>query len=225
MLCGSKILTCGVIELSSGHAALVDANNAEWLSQWRWWAYQRSNGSTYAQREETINGRRFRISMHQVIVGDVPAGERIYHLNGWGLDNRRCNLITGPTSLTVALKPPRRFEKNSLYKGVTRSRPTQSGEPRWRADIRASGRRHYLGTYPTPEEAAEVWDRFSIRYYGPHAYVNFPEKRAQYIQWVQPANRPWARADQEEDDEYGSVFLMPPRIDPPVGGIDPRGRI
>jgi hypothetical protein len=163
--------------------------------------------------------------MHQLLVGDVPPGHKIYHANGWGLDNRRCNLITGPTSLSVALKPPRRLEKTSPYKGVARNRPTKSGEPRWRADIQVGGHKKYLGSYPTPQEAAEIWDRFSIRYYGPHAFINFPERRKEYIQWVQPANRPWAAAQEEEDDEHGSVFLMPPRIEPSVGGLDPRGRI
>lgn len=226
MMRGSKILDCGVIELTQKHVAIVDRSHAEWLAQWKWHVIERQGHGVHAQRREVIHGRAFIMTMHQLIVGDVPAGMVIHHVNKWGLDNRRCNLIVGPPALRMALRAsPRLASKSSQYKGVHRAPPTRKGEPRWRAAIMVKRRHIYLGLYDNEIEAAEAYDRAAIKYFGPQAFINFPQKRAEYIQWVRPANRSWVRADQEEDDEYGSVFLMPPRVDPPVGGIDPRGRI
>jgi len=222
----SVIVPCVAIRLTHGHVALVDEQDAQWLSQWRWFARVRGPGDIIAERNEMIRGRRFVITMHQLIIGDVPAGEFIHHVNGWRLDNRRCNLVLGPASFRRILRPPSsRPDKTSRFKGVHRAKPTQAGAPRWRATIMVAGKNKYLGIYDNEVEAAQAYDRAAIKYFGPHAFLNFPEKRQEYIQWVQPANRPWATADTDEDDEYGSVFLLPPRIEPPIGGTGPRGRI
>lgn len=223
---GSKILDCGVIELTQEHVAVVDVAHAQWLAQWKWHVVTNRQGQQiYAARQEQIRGRAFVITMHQLIIGDVPAGMMIHHVNRWGLDNRRCNLLVGPPALRMALRPsPGLAGKSSQYKGVHRARPTRKGEPRWRAAIMVKRRHIYLGLYGNEIKAAQAYDRAAIKYYGPHAFINFPEKRQEYIQWVQPANRPWATADEEEDDEYASVFLMPPRIEPSVGAVDLRGR-
>ncbi|KAG6418053.1 hypothetical protein SASPL_120251 [Salvia splendens] len=48
---------------------------------------------------------------------------------------------------------------------------------RWAAEIRdpAQGKRVWLGTYDTPEEAATVYDRAAVRLKGAAAVINFPE--------------------------------------------------
>ncbi|KAK6163883.1 hypothetical protein DH2020_000747 [Rehmannia glutinosa] len=53
--------------------------------------------------------------------------------------------------------------------------PTAVG--RWAAEIRdpTRGKRVWLGTYDTPEEAATVYDRAAVRLKGSAAVVNFPE--------------------------------------------------
>ncbi|KAI3461736.1 hypothetical protein Pfo_018399 [Paulownia fortunei] len=47
---------------------------------------------------------------------------------------------------------------------------------RWAAEIRdpTRGKRVWLGTYDTPEEAAAVYDRAAVRIKGAHAVTNFP---------------------------------------------------
>ncbi|PIN20819.1 hypothetical protein CDL12_06486 [Handroanthus impetiginosus] len=48
---------------------------------------------------------------------------------------------------------------------------------RWAAEIRdpTQGKRVWLGTYDTPEEAATVYDRAAVRLKGSAAVINFPE--------------------------------------------------
>ncbi|KAL0370862.1 UNVERIFIED_CONTAM: Pathogenesis-relatedtranscriptional activator PTI6 [Sesamum angustifolium] len=51
---------------------------------------------------------------------------------------------------------------------------------RWAAEIRdpTRGKRVWLGTYDTPEEAATVYDRAAVKLKGPAAVINFPEVAA-----------------------------------------------
>ncbi|KAG6415540.1 hypothetical protein SASPL_122952 [Salvia splendens] len=62
--------------------------------------------------------------------------------------------------------------RRGKFRGV-RQRPWG----RWAAEIRdpAQGKRVWLGTYDTPEEAATVYDRAAVRLKGAAAVINFPE--------------------------------------------------
>jgi len=182
-----------VIELTQGHVAIVDARDYEWLIQWRWRAQIGRDRYVYAVRQERIRERRFYLTMHQLLVGDVPPGHKIYHANGWGLDNRRCNLMVATPSMAEALRGKRSPGKTSPYKGVYLSHHTRAGQPRWAAGIGVEGRQIYLGIYESQIEAAEAHDVEAVRHFGPRAFVNFPEKMPQYLQMVQSVHDRWDR--------------------------------
>lgn len=49
--------------------------------------------------------------------------------------------------------------------------PLQKG--RWNAQIQHQGKKYYLGSYSTREEAAKEYDRAALRFHGDNAVVNF----------------------------------------------------
>lgn len=71
------------IPLTKGQVALIDVADVAAVARWSWQAVFRGK-SWYARNRES----RY---MHHVVLGQVP-GREIDHVNGNGLDNRRCNL-------------------------------------------------------------------------------------------------------------------------------------
>lgn len=59
----------------------------------------------------------------------------------------------------------------SGYRGVS---PSSDGRGRWVANIVSDGKQRYIGTYPTPEVAAEAYDENARRLHGEFAMLNFP---------------------------------------------------
>jgi hypothetical protein len=87
---------CRLIPLSRGLWTIVDADDYEWLSAYKWFAlFAKHTGAYYAARKTlTIDGKRELIRMHRQILGletgNPLEGDHIYPFNT--LDNRRKNL-------------------------------------------------------------------------------------------------------------------------------------
>lgn len=156
----------GVIEipLTRGLAALVDDEDVALVGRHKWCAAR--NGQTwYAQRAiRHPDGRSSVPLMHAVITGF----DRTDHINGDGLDNRRCNLRAATQSQN-RMNTRKGAGKSSRFKGVTR---TKLG--RWQAQLRISGRQFYLGLYADDAEAALVYDAAARLRFGEFAALNFP---------------------------------------------------
>lgn len=76
--------------LTQGKLAIVDDDDFEWLSQWKWYA-QKHGRTYYAKRNGQADGSIRAILMHQLVIGILP-GLETHHINGDGFDNRRANL-------------------------------------------------------------------------------------------------------------------------------------
>ena len=81
------------IQLTQGHVAIVDNEDFEFLSQFKWHAHR--NRYTY-YAETYKRGSKKRIKMHRAICGFPELRFVVDHINGNGLDNRRANLRVVP---------------------------------------------------------------------------------------------------------------------------------
>lgn len=157
------------IQLTNGGETTVDASDYEWLSQWKW---RRQSGSTthvaYACRPDRSSGKLVNVAMHRVIL-DAPGGMLVDHVNGNGLDNRRCNLRLA-TRTQNAINSRMSPTNTSGYRGVYWCKKNK----RWQASISVDGKRKHVGCFKAPEDAARAYDKAIVAHYGEFARTNFP---------------------------------------------------
>lgn len=158
------------ILLTQGKIALVDDQDFEWLSQWKWYA-ARDNHRFYAHRAAYVEGevRQATVRMHRVIMY-APHGVLVDHRDGDGLNNTRdnlrlCNNKQNCHNQGIAIN------NKSGYRGV--SWETRYGK--WRAIIMVDGKLRSLGYHATPEEAAVAYDAAARELHGEFARLNFKE--------------------------------------------------
>ena len=153
------------IPLTQGRVALVDAEDFERLTQWSWCF---SHG--YAVRGERLGGTHRLVYMHRHVLGlKSHDGCCVDHVNGNGLDNRRCNLRVA----TQAENNRNRRATPCRHKGI--SFDHRYRRP-WRARIMVARRTIELGRFATAEQAARAYDRAAREHFGEFALLNFPER-------------------------------------------------
>jgi hypothetical protein len=102
--------------------------------------------------------------LHRIIL-DAPKGTDVDHINGNGLDNRRCNLRLATRSQNHA----NRFKKpgtTSRFKGVRFERN------RWHAQIRVQYKKTYLGSFRDEIDAALAYNAAALEAFGEFARIN-----------------------------------------------------
>ena len=154
------------IELTQGKQAIVDDEDFEMLSKYKWHA-QRNNRAWYALRHEWNGGNKKAFGMHRVVM-NAPVGKQVDHINHNGLDNRKINLrlCTATQNKANRLKP---LGGKSKYKGVSL---TRCG---WDAKIECKGKRYYLGSFKDEVDAAKAYDKAACELFGEFACLNFPD--------------------------------------------------
>jgi hypothetical protein len=158
------------IPLTHGQVALVDDDDYERVSQFKWGA-AKMNHRWIAQA--TVGWYK-QAQMHRFILGLEKGDPReVDHINRNSLDNRKSNLRIATRSQNMANRPKDRGEYSSKYKGVCKVRG------RWIAYIRVMGKLTYLGTHEIEEEAARAYDRAALKHFGEFAVTNFP--REEYV--------------------------------------------
>lgn len=153
------------IPLTRGYVAIVDAENYEWLAQWKWHAEMRKDTVYAVRNRPRINGKKIGlIYMHRQIMS-APSGMLTDHKNSDGLMNcyenlRVCTISQNQHNQRI------RNGTSSKYKGVCLKRG------RWQAVIKAFGEKIYLGEYTTEEGAARAYDEAALKYHGEFARTN-----------------------------------------------------
>lgn len=153
------------IELACGRAALVDDEDHELVSKYRWIRYRSRGGASYARTR--LNGRF--VLMHRMIL--QPArGPHVHHVNDDGVDNRRANLRICTASEHGATHQKKTRNTSSSYKGVCWHRRDRQ----WRAQLMSKAVSHWLGSFKDELPAAFAYDDAARLYFGEFARPNFP---------------------------------------------------
>ncbi len=161
------------IPLTRGLIAIIDDDDYERLSAYKWYAAKIRN-RFYATRDTWEGGKKgIPVRMHRDILGLVRGDGKIGdHKNRNTLDNQKENLRVVGYSLNNHNSNLRR-NNPSGYRGVTWYR-----NKHWNAQIGSNGKTIYLGRYEDPIEAALAYDRAASERWGDDAILNFPERRS-----------------------------------------------
>jgi hypothetical protein len=160
------------ISLTQGKFALVDDEDFECLSKWKW--YVNSNG--YAIRSVHIigsskqgkvpHGKHNNIFLHRFIT-KVEKGSFVDHINQNKLDNRKENLRVCTLKENCFNKS--KVRGSSIYKGVCWDKRAN----KWIASIHPSRKTKFIGHFPTEFIAAMAYDIWAKELFGEFASLNF----------------------------------------------------
>ncbi len=150
------------IALNKGFIALIDDQDLSVVAGYKWYVREEPRNS-YAWRHVVLpNGKLSVRLMHNILTG----WSYVDHINGNGLDNRRCNLRQATNSLNQANKM--KVRGTSQFKGV------HGRMGKWTAQIKVQGRRRHLGSFGDEVDAAKAYDAAARESFGAFAALNFP---------------------------------------------------
>jgi hypothetical protein len=154
------------IILSNGMVAQVDDEDYERVVIHKW-IYDPA-GQGYARAFIGVGVSRRSTQIHRFIL-DAPVGVQVDHINGDGLDNRRCNLrlVNRSQNQQNTFLPP---SNKTGYKGVHWDKT----KGHYRASIMKDKQTHRLGRFDSCEEAAHAYDAAAREMFGEYARLNFP---------------------------------------------------
>ena len=155
-----------LIRLTRGLEAIVDDEDFEWLSEFKWYAIKPGK-CVYAVRDVKLDGVRHCIYLHRLVMG-LHKGDKtiVDHINMNSLDNRKENLRLATSQQNAGNM--RKWRGKYKYKGVRYCNKAN----RWLASIVVNRKQIHLGTWMTEEQAARAYNEAAIDYRGEFANLN-----------------------------------------------------
>lgn len=157
------------IKLTQGKIALVDDEDFEEISQYRW-QVQRWKHGFYATRRYLIGKGAAkcnkRVGMHQQIMKSYGTKILIDHKDFNGLNNQKSNLRKTDRKGNAGNQRIYQISKTSKYKGVTKRKKS------FDAQIAINRKQQHLGCFQTEEQAALAYNEAAKRHFGEFALLN-----------------------------------------------------
>jgi hypothetical protein len=155
------------IPLTQNQVALIDDEDFELVSQYKWYAGWDSHTKSYyaCTKIKKETGGHTLLQMHRLIM-NAKKGEQVDHINHNTIDNRKANLRSCTHSENQHNQG--KYSNNtSGYKGV---HPHKSSG-KWQAQIKLNGKTIHLGTFLTKEEAYKAYCKASLELHGEFSKV------------------------------------------------------
>lgn len=156
------------IKLTQGKYALVDDEDFEFISNWKWQLIKGRN-TNYAKTQNWDKNKKSMsppIYMHRLIL-KLKKGEFCDHINRNGLDNRRKNLRNSTNKQNLA-NTGKSKNNTSGFKGVS---ITANGK-KWNARIMINRKSKHLGNFINKIDAAKAYDNEAKKIYKNYAKLN-----------------------------------------------------
>ena len=157
------------IKLTKGEYAIVDPEDFERLSQYKW----HCTNYGYAARKipkGLRKGSEQSIMMHRELC-PVPDGMWVDHINRKRNDNRRANLRPVTRQQNCWNSRQNRRKSKTQYIGIHFNKNRR----KWQVQLTVNGRQRGFGYYADETEAAKAYDEAARKYRGEFAVLNFPD--------------------------------------------------
>jgi len=141
------------IILTQGKMALVDDEDFQYLTAFKWSAQKQRNTYYTGRMINLENGKRKTLMMHHVIMGTTPEGKEIDHIDGNGLNNQRSNLrfVTRRQNQQNAVNS--KVKRTSKYPGVS----YDSRRNKWKAYIKINNYHKDIGRFNAEIDAFNAY--------------------------------------------------------------------
>ncbi len=161
------------IPLTNGHFAIVDDDDYEELSKYKWhFRYDHVGYAARTIRSAITNKYQCTLYMHRQIM-NAPQELLIDHINHNGLDNRKLNLRICTHWQNAQNK--RMASKNITgFKGIYMmiKKCPKKVYRYYRADICLRGVIYYSKCFTNPIDAALEYDKMALKFHGEFALTN-----------------------------------------------------
>lgn len=161
------------IPLTKGMVALVDDEDYELVSQYRWFARQHRNTYYATRNYRDEHGRKRPVDMHLLLMGRDEAGREVDHADGNGLNDQRANLRWATPSEQRRNSAMHRDNRTG-FKGVSFDKERGM----FVAQLTSNYQKVFHARFRTAEEAARAYDEKAREVFGSFARLNFPDEHA-----------------------------------------------
>lgn len=150
------------IPLTQGYVAIVDDEDYEELSKYKWYVSQTPSGNKAAR--STNPGT---VLMHRAIM-NAPDGMDVDHINHDTLDNRRSTNLRVCTRRQNLGNMRKKAGCTSKFKGVHWHKACRL----WCARIKIDYRYRQLSYYHNERDAARAYNKAAKKHFGEFAWLN-----------------------------------------------------
>lgn len=156
-----------MIWLTKGQFTLVDDEDFEYLSQWKWKATKIKN-SYYATRSvHKKEGKFSTMFIHRIVLNVTDRNILIDHRDGNPLNNQKNNLRPANKSENAANQKAR-SGCTSKYLGVSWHKPLN----KWKVNLQKDKVNRHIGYFASEQDAALAYNNAAKIFHGEFANLN-----------------------------------------------------